>query len=82
MPKIAEKVAELDRQLLRVKVEDASVRPTPGTSDLLRQSLRVETVGAIGGDGKVKAVDVHDLTAMMPIHLVGHPLTLHTRRNR
>ena len=76
----AEKMAELDRDLLRTKIKQASVRPSPGTSDLLGRPLRAVTVAVVDYDGKVKAVDVHDLTALMPVHLVGHPLALHTKR--
>lgn len=78
----AAKVEELDRSVLRAKVEAASVRPTPGTSDLLGRPLRVETVGVVDGSGKVKAVNTHDLTGMMPVHLAGHPLMLHTKKRR
>lgn len=69
----AEKVAELDRAVLRAKVEAASVRPTPGTSDLLGRPLRVDalpgvTSGMFGGL-RLQMVESHDLLALAPIHL-------------
>lgn len=69
----AEKVAELDRQLIRARIEEASARPQPGTSDLLSRPLRAEslpgvTVGRFGSF-KLLMVESYDLTAMAPMHL-------------
>jgi len=66
---------ELDRQALRAKVEAASIRPTPGTSDLLGTILEVRTSAGIDNRGKLRAVDTHDLLKLAPIHLVAAKTT-------
>lgn len=68
---------EVDRQALRARVEAASIRPTPGTSDLLGRPLSCGVCGSIGVDGKLRAIDTHDLVAMAPVHLRDHKLELH-----
>lgn len=74
--KAAEAAAELaeQRRLLREKVEAASQRPAPGSSDLLAGPVGGELRG-VGGLGNPKTVTVHDLTSgggtggLAPIHL-------------
>ncbi len=57
------------RNRLRAKVDAASVRPTPGTSDLLARPLRATTAYGFTDTGKLGEVETHDLTALAPIHL-------------
>lgn len=72
----AEAAAELAerRRVLREKVEAASQRPAPGSSDLLAGPVGGELRG-VGGLGNPKTVTVHDLTSgggtggLAPIHL-------------
>lgn len=74
--KATEAAAELAerRRLLREKVEGASQRPAPGSSDLLAGPVGGELRG-VGGLGNPKTVTVHDLTSgggtggLAPIHL-------------
>lgn len=65
-----------DRAALRARVEAASIRPTPGTSDLLGRPLSCGVCGSIGADGKLRAIDTHDLLALAPVHLREHKLKL------
>lgn len=69
----AQQVREMDRRrsALRRKIDRASVRPAPGTSDLLGLPLRVRSTGGIDPNGKLRVVDTYDLLGMMPIHLKG-----------
>lgn len=68
--KTAEEIDRVARRnALRRKVDKASERPTPGTSDLLGRPMQVGTIGGIGADGKLRAVDTYDLVGMAPIHL-------------
>ena len=67
---------EIDRQALRARVEAVSIRPTPGTSDLLGRPLSCTTCASIGVDGKLRAIETHDLLALAPIHLHNHKLVL------
>lgn len=57
------------RQVLRRKVEAASHRPAPGTSDLLGRPMEVHTAAGIDGHGNLRTVDTYDLVGMAPIHL-------------
>lgn len=74
--KATEAAAQLaeQRRLLREKVEAASQRPAPGSSDLLAGPVGGELRG-VGGLGNPKTVTVHDLTSgggtggLAPIHL-------------
>lgn len=69
-----EKAAKAARQAVRRKVESASQRPVPGSSDLLAGPVGGELRG-VGGLGNPKTVTVHDLTSgggtggLAPIHL-------------
>ena len=60
----AEKAQGIERRALRRRVEEASRRPAPGTSELLSRALTVET-HAVGA----REVKVHDLVGMAPVHL-------------
>lgn len=53
-----------ERRARRRRIE-AMVRPAPGTSELLSRPLSVEVRGVGGRD-----VEIHDLTAMAPMHLL------------
>jgi hypothetical protein len=66
---------DIDRAARRARIDAACVRPVPGTSDLLGRPLRYEEVPGVGMDGKLQIVEVHDLTAMAPCHLLGLDLT-------
>lgn len=63
----AKTCTEIDRAALRAKIDAASIRPTPGTSDLLARSVS----GELPGTAKrgPKTVKVYDLTGMMLVHL-------------
>lgn len=74
-----ERLRELDRNALRQRVEEASVRPTPGSSDLLGRPLSVRTCAGIDDDGNLRAVDLHDLIGLAPIHLLARGLKLRPR---
>lgn len=59
-----------DRDTLRARLDVASVRPAPGSSDLLSRPLSHELVFGYTQGGKLSnEAEVHDLTAMAPIHL-------------
>lgn len=62
----ADACVTIDRAAIRAKVDAASVRPTPGTSDLLARPVNGRLPGI--GDSP-KTVTVHDLVGMMPVHL-------------
>lgn len=66
----AERVADFERERLRLKVEEASSRPHPGTSDILGRPLAVSEAYGRERNGKLGIVETHDLTAMAPIHLI------------
>lgn len=62
---------QFDRDTLRARLEAASARPSPGTSELLSRPLHTETVvGHARRGDKLSMVESHDLTAMAPIHLL------------
>lgn len=66
------------RRDLRTRVEEASVRPAPGSSDLLGRPLRAESLPGIVpgffGGLRLRMVESHDLVSgLMPIHLKGGP---------
>jgi len=60
------------RRALRHKVEEASIRPAPGTSDLLGRSLSAGIAAGVDGAGRLRAAETYDLVGMAPVHLVGH----------
>lgn len=62
----ADDCAAIDKAALRARVDAASVRPTPGTSDMLARRVDGKLPGL--GDSP-KTVTVHDLVGMMPVHL-------------
>lgn len=66
----ADALRELDRDALRRRVEEASVRPSPGTGNALQQSLG-DIVAAPGHHFK----GAHDATSIMPVHLIGSRIT-------
>lgn len=57
------------RKARRARIEAASRRPSPGTSDLLGSVLEVHTSAGIDNKGKLRAVDTYDLLKLAPIHL-------------
>lgn len=57
------------RNRLRTQIEAASVRPAPGSSDLLARPLRASTSYGYTENGKLGDVVTHDLCALAPIHL-------------
>lgn len=64
-------VPAFDPAVLRLKLEAASARPSPGTSELLSRPLHTEVaVGYMRRGDKLSMVESHDLTAMAPIHLL------------
>lgn len=65
----AVRLVESKREQRRRRIEEASVRPTPGTSDMLATALNVRMVAGIDHRGNLRAVTVYDLLAMAPIHL-------------
>lgn len=66
----AQAAQEIERAARRARIEEASVRPVAGTSDLLGRPLRVtESLGTLR-NGKVGVVETHDLVAMAPIQLI------------
>lgn len=67
----AEAARDVERESRRARVDAASVRPTSGTSDLLGRPLRFMVAPGVGLDGKLRMVEVHDLLALAPIHLIG-----------
>ncbi|HEY9013441.1 MAG TPA: hypothetical protein VIM84_00035 [Gemmatimonadales bacterium] len=60
------------RRALRRKVEEASIRPAPGTSDLLGRSMSAGIAAGVDGAGRLRAAETYDLVGMAPVHLVGH----------
>lgn len=60
----AEVCRELDRNALRQRVEEASVRPAPGTSNLLQESLGDVVVAGHHFKG------AWDATGLLPVHLL------------
>lgn len=53
----------------RARIESLSIRPHPGTSDLLHRPLSQETFPS--PVNRVKEVEVFDLVDLAPMHLVG-----------
>lgn len=64
----AEDCAAIDKAALRAKIDTASVRPTPGTSDLLARRVDGKLPGL--GDSP-KTVTVHDHVGLLPVRLRG-----------
>lgn len=59
-----------DRETLRARLEAASIRPTPGTSELLKHALHTEFAFGYSEGGKLtNDAPSHDLMALAPIHL-------------
>lgn len=69
----ADTAADIEKQAKKVerrrRIEKASVRPTPGSSNLLARSLEVQTSAGIDANGNLRTVEVYDLLGMAPIHL-------------
>lgn len=61
---------DIDREARRARVEAASVRPAPGTSDALGRPLTAHTAARITGSGKLETTEVYDLVALAPVHLI------------
>lgn len=65
----AETLRDVNQRAKRAAVEAASVRPSPGTSDILGRPLQVRSSAGIDHKGNLRAVDTYDLVGMAPIHL-------------
>lgn len=68
----ATKIRDIDKAAKaarRRRVEAASQRPAPGSSDLLGRTMAVSTSAGVDDNGKVRTMEVYDLVGMAPIHL-------------
>lgn len=65
----AQRRQQADREARRAQIESLSIRPHPGTSDLLHRSLSQETFPS--PISRVKEVEVFDLVDLAPMHLIG-----------
>lgn len=68
----------LSRRALRAKIERASVRPAPGTSELLKRSMAVEE--SVSAVHRGRAVVLYDLVDLAPVHLIGSSLDVRKER--
>jgi hypothetical protein len=68
-PPNASKPSPISRRALRAKIERASIRPAPGTSELLSRSMSTEeTVSTVH---RGRSVVLYDLVDLAPVHLFG-----------
>lgn len=61
--------AEAAKQARRNAIEQLSVRPSPGSSDLLHRPLSSDCVGGVGPTGRIRTMIVYDLLGLAPVHL-------------
>lgn len=67
----AQKAQEVERAARRARIEELSVRPAAGTSDLLGRPSRVTEAFGFGRNGKLAVVETHDLVGgLAPVHLI------------
>jgi len=56
------------RTLRRSRIDTLSIRPSPGTQESLHHTLTREVLSS--PVNRAREVEVHDLTALAPIHLI------------
>jgi hypothetical protein len=69
IPPAGSRAQDIARAALRAKIEEASIRPPAGTSEMLARSMSVEETVSVGHRGRV--VTLYDLTDLAPVHLIG-----------
>lgn len=60
-----------ERERRQAVVEQRSVRPAVGTSEMLSRPLTMGVSAGVDGRGKIREVETHDLVGMAPCHLKG-----------